>query len=65
MIKVWNFEFNLAQGRALPDNEDAGLVQGVFDRMFARLAALEPLARVRSIGGIKGPVVWAPVARAA
>jgi alkanesulfonate monooxygenase SsuD/methylene tetrahydromethanopterin reductase-like flavin-dependent oxidoreductase (luciferase family) len=43
MIKVWNFEFNNAQGRALPDNEDAGLVQGVFDRMFARLAALEPL----------------------
>src|ERR1700728_1010022 len=43
MIKVWNFEFNNAQGRALPDNEDAGLVQGVFDRMFTRLAALEPL----------------------
>ena len=41
MIKVWNFEFNNAPGRALPDYEDTDFVQGVYDAAFARLVDLE------------------------
>jgi alkanesulfonate monooxygenase SsuD/methylene tetrahydromethanopterin reductase-like flavin-dependent oxidoreductase (luciferase family) len=43
MIKVWNFEFNTAAGRAIPNYEDTDFVQGVYDRAFARLVDLERL----------------------
>lgn len=43
MIKVWNFEFNTASGRAIPNYEDTDFVQTVYDKAFARLVALEQL----------------------
>jgi alkanesulfonate monooxygenase SsuD/methylene tetrahydromethanopterin reductase-like flavin-dependent oxidoreductase (luciferase family) len=43
MIKVWNFEFNTASGRNVPDYEDTDFVQGVYDRAFTRLVDLERL----------------------
>ena len=43
MIKVWNFEFNTAAGRAIPDYEDTDFVQTVYDKAFARLVDLERL----------------------
>ncbi len=43
MIKVWNFEFNTASGRAIPNYEDTDFVQTVYDKAFARLVDLERL----------------------
>lgn len=43
MIKVWNFEFNTASGRTIPNYEDTNFVQTVYDKAFARLVDLERL----------------------
>jgi len=43
MIKVWNFEFNTASGRAIPNYEDTDFVQTVYDKAFSRLVDLERL----------------------
>lgn len=43
MIKLWAFSLNSIQGRALPDRDDAGVLQETFDRNLTRLAASERL----------------------